>query len=114
MSSMRRDELNRKVYGWLVRDGNAAVGCSSMWADTMGGEYYCDNLLWQLCRTYHHPWWHYLGSTCIVKTSQTIVATLLRSTIDQNDSIIIVDITGRTRDGWLPQKAWDWIRDNNG
>jgi len=61
-------------------------------------------------------WWHYLGSTWIVKTSQTIsdVATLLRSTIDQNDSIIIVDITGRTRDGWLPQKAWDWIRDNNG
>lgn len=38
MSSMRRDELNRKVYGWLVRDGNAAVGCSSMWADTMEGE----------------------------------------------------------------------------
>ena len=22
-------EENRKVYGWLVRDGNAAVGCSS-------------------------------------------------------------------------------------
>ena len=25
-------EESRKVYGWLVRDGNAAVGCSSMWA----------------------------------------------------------------------------------
>ena len=23
---------SRKVYGWLVRDKNAAVGCSSMWA----------------------------------------------------------------------------------
>ena len=33
-------EESRKVYGWLVRDGNAAVGCSSMWADTMGGDYY--------------------------------------------------------------------------
>lgn len=60
-------------------------------------------------------WWHYLGSTWIVNTTQTIdnVATLLRSMIDQNDSIIVVDITGKTCDGWLPQKAWDWIRDNN-
>ena len=40
-------EESRKVYGWLVRGGNAAVGCSSMWADTMRGEYYCGNLLWQ-------------------------------------------------------------------
>ena len=25
-------EESRKVYGWLVRDGNAAIGCSSMGA----------------------------------------------------------------------------------
>ena len=25
-------EKSRKVYGWLVRGRNAAVGCSSMWA----------------------------------------------------------------------------------
>ena len=25
-------EESRKVYGWLVRDRNAAVGCSFMWA----------------------------------------------------------------------------------
>ena len=24
-------EESRKVYGWLVRDRNAAAGCSSMW-----------------------------------------------------------------------------------
>ena len=40
-------EESRKVYGWLVRGGNAEVECSSMWADTMRGEYYCGNLLWQ-------------------------------------------------------------------
>lgn len=36
---------SRKVYGWLVRDGNAAAECSSMWTGTMGGkrEYYCGN-----------------------------------------------------------------------
>ena len=40
-------EESRKVYGWLVRGGNAEVVCSSMWAYTMRGEYYCGNLLWQ-------------------------------------------------------------------
>ena len=40
-------EESRKVYGWLVRDGNAAAGCSSMWTGTRGGENYCGNLLWQ-------------------------------------------------------------------
>ena len=40
-------EESRKVYGWLVRDGNAAVGCSYMWTDILRGEYYCGNLLWQ-------------------------------------------------------------------
>lgn len=46
-------EERRKVYGWLVRSGIAAVGCSSLWAGTMGGEYYCGNLLWQSCRTFY-------------------------------------------------------------
>ena len=31
-------EESRKVYGWLVRDENAAAGCSSLWADIMGEE----------------------------------------------------------------------------
>jgi hypothetical protein len=29
-------EESRKVYGWLLHDRNAAVGCLSMWADAMG------------------------------------------------------------------------------
>ena len=34
---MRRDELKRKVCGWLGRGRIAAAGCLSMWAGTMGG-----------------------------------------------------------------------------
>ena len=30
-----------------VRDGFAAVGCSSMGAGSIGGKKYCGNLLWQ-------------------------------------------------------------------
>ena len=48
-------EESRKVYGWLVRGGNAEVECSSMWADTMRGEYYCGNLLWQSSLTLLFP-----------------------------------------------------------
>ena len=31
----------------MVRDGIAAVGCSSMGAGSIGGKNYCGNLLWQ-------------------------------------------------------------------
>ena len=37
----------KKIGGWIVRDGFAAEGCSSMGAGSMGGENYCGNLLWQ-------------------------------------------------------------------
>ena len=46
---------SRKVYGWRARDRNAAVGRSSMWADTMEGECYCGNLLWQSSLTLLFP-----------------------------------------------------------
>ena len=42
---------SRKVCGWLVRDGNAAVGRLSVGAGIMEGENYCGNLLWQSCWT---------------------------------------------------------------
>ena len=60
-------------------------------------------------------WWHYLESTWIIKTSQSVaqVSELIRQRLDANDYLIVVDITGRKCDGWLPQKAWDWIRDND-
>ena len=37
----------KKIGGWIVRDGIAAVGCSSMEAGSIGGKNYCGNLLWQ-------------------------------------------------------------------
>ena len=44
---------SRKVCGWLVRDGNAAVGRLSVGAGIMEGENYCGNLLWQSCQTFY-------------------------------------------------------------
>ena len=37
----------KKIGGWIVRDGIAAAGCSSMVAGSMGGGNDCGNLLWQ-------------------------------------------------------------------
>ena len=48
-------EESRKIYGWLARDRNAAVGCSSIWTGTRGGENYCGNLLWQSSLTLLPP-----------------------------------------------------------
>ena len=47
MNCMRRDELNRRACGWLVRGGILAAGYSSMGAGSMGGKttvvIYCGN-----------------------------------------------------------------------
>lgn len=51
MNGMHMDELNQKVCGRLVRGEDAAARCSSMWAEAMGGEFCCGNLLWQSYRT---------------------------------------------------------------
>lgn len=58
-------------------------------------------------------WWHYLESTWLIYTSDGIEAWQMRikSAIDNNDSFIIVDVTKEPRNGWLPKKAWEWIRE---
>ncbi len=45
----------KKIVGWLVRDGIAAVGCSFMEAGSIGGKNYCGNLLWQSSLTLLSP-----------------------------------------------------------
>ena len=54
---MRMNKLKREVYGWLVRGEDAAVGYTSIWADTIGGENYCGNLLWKSCWTFYPSRW---------------------------------------------------------
>ncbi len=60
-------------------------------------------------------WWHYLESTWIIKTDRPVEywSDKIRSITDGNDNFLIVDITQQKRQGWLPQKAWEWIRKND-
>lgn len=51
MNGMWRNELKRNVCVCLPRGEIAVVGCPSVWAEAMGGECSCGNLLWQSYRT---------------------------------------------------------------
>lgn len=57
-------------------------------------------------------WWHYLESTWLIQTniSPDECAKRLRQAMDDDDFLLVVDITRQQRQGWLPSKAWDWIK----
>jgi hypothetical protein len=57
-------------------------------------------------------WWHYLESTWMLYSNEDIGAWngRIRSVLDENDRFIIMDVTGKQRNGWLQSKAWEWIR----
>lgn len=59
--------------------------------------------------------WHYLGSVCIVKSpyDPVEIAKYLKQYIDDDDSLLVVDISDQKRAGWLRQEAWDWFTSKN-
>lgn len=61
-------------------------------------------------------WWHYLESTWIVKTSESVsdFSRRLNEQLGENDRLLVVNITNADRNGWLPKKAWEWIREKDG
>ena len=60
-------------------------------------------------------WWHYLESTWIVSTDISVDECVkrLRQAMDDNDYLLVVEITQQPRQGWLPSKAWDWIKQHD-
>jgi len=60
-------------------------------------------------------WWHHLESVWIIVTSKSIteVSDSLKAMLDDKDSLLVVDITGKNRRGWLTKRAWDWLDGNN-
>ncbi|MFQ6676532.1 MAG: hypothetical protein ACE5LH_09360 [Fidelibacterota bacterium] len=58
-------------------------------------------------------WWHYLGSTWLISTDESAneLYERLATAIGSNDGLLIIE-AGRTRQGWLPEEAWAWIREH--
>ncbi len=56
-------------------------------------------------------WWHYLDSTWLVYSQANAEAIFkhLSPHIDKNDFVLIT-VIGKDYNGWLPQEAWDWIK----
>ena len=61
-------------------------------------------------------WWHYIESCWLLKTKESAQDWLskIKPHIDNDkDSLLIIEITPQNRAGWLPQKAWDWVKKNS-
>ena len=58
-----------------------------------------------------YTWWHYLDSTWIIESDKSAdyLFGQISPHIDENDSLLIFKLD-KDRSGWLPSKAWDWIR----
>jgi hypothetical protein len=56
---------------------------------------------------------HPLESVWFLQSAYYDVNTIseqLRTTMDNNDHIFVVEITNKPRQGWLPKTAWEWLR----
>jgi len=76
--------------------------------NTQGKDY---NALYERIKSlgeYFHPlesvW--FLQSDIDVDT----IVEQLRTAMNDKDHILIVEITGQKRQGWLPKTAWEWLK----
>jgi hypothetical protein len=55
-------------------------------------------------------WWHHIGTTWLIKTSETPsqIWSRLAQHVAKTDNVLIIEVT-KQYSGWLPQKAWNWI-----
>lgn len=59
-------------------------------------------------------WWHYLDSFWIIITEKSVTewTNVIKNSIKPEDNFIIIEVNDGNTNGWLPQKAWDWIKKN--
>lgn len=63
----------------------------------------------------NYSWWHYLDNTWIIISKDTakVIYDKLSPFLDADINILIFEL-GKDRQGWLPKKAWNWIKENVG
>lgn len=62
-------------------------------------------------------WWHYLESTWLIFTNETPqeLYDRLGKHTHKEDRVLVIEIAKPApRQGWLPQKAWMWIKNHIG
>lgn len=66
-------------------------------------------------KTFPH-WWHYLSNTWIVVAEDVEAKDIyeqLKPHLDEKINLLVIEV-GKDRSGWLPRKAWEWIKRNVG
>lgn len=55
---------------------------------------------------------HCLGSVWLLQTRIGVneVQSEVRKVIDENDRVIITEMTGMPRNGWMNRDVWAWVR----
>lgn len=73
------------------------------------------NNLYESIKNAGVSWWHYFESVWLIQTNSSIAECFnkIHSTMDDDDLLFIVEVTRQLRQGWLPQKAWDWIKQHD-
>ncbi len=70
--------------------------------------------LYQAIKNLSKYWWHYIDSSWVVKhceLNSDEIFEKLRSHIDtQTDYILVIEINTENKQGWLPKKAWNWLK----
>lgn len=58
-------------------------------------------------------WWHYLDSTWLIKTNETVVQLWERIEphIDSNDRCLVIPVS-KPYSGWMTEEAWNWLDQN--
>lgn len=59
-----------------------------------------------------NTWWHHLDSTWFIKSNLSVqqVSDKIKTHVDGNDFYIVIEVINN-KQGWLPQKAWDYLND---
>ncbi len=58
-----------------------------------------------------YSWWHYMSSTWMIATDKSAkdFSSELIAHVFTGDRLFVTELTGEYS-GWLPRKAWDWIK----
>ncbi len=61
-------------------------------------------------------WWHYFENVWLIKTEYepSTCNNLIKKYLGEKDYCIVIKINTSPGDmvGWLPSKAWEWIKEN--
>ncbi|HEY6095725.1 MAG TPA: hypothetical protein VIU93_12310 [Gallionellaceae bacterium] len=58
-------------------------------------------------------WWHYIANSWLIVSEESAkeIFHKLKPHLDNDINLLVIEV-GKDRQGWLPEKAWDWFKRN--